>query len=219
MLRPNTITKNFLLLALLSVSLFSCELLEEEATDDNNDIQNIPDEQLYVRHANPSLYEPPTYNMTDQLADRTFESAYWNNGVLRFNDDSYGYTSYVQVENININGPGQYPILNQPFGKIALYDGGNCLDVYKTDVVPLFWTDGNINSGTLVEGGIGYDLSDYDNVPEPLVVQGGYLVITDYNQRYIAGELFMIAWHFCPLLNREVGYSTYIEFSGVPYQN
>jgi hypothetical protein len=157
--------------------------------------------------------------MTDQLADRTFESAFWNEGVLRFNDDSYGYNSYIQIENINITGPGQYPILNQPLGKIALYDGANCLNLYMTDVVPLFWTDGNINSGTLVQGGIGYDLSDYDNVPEPIVVQGGYLVITDFNQRYIAGELFMIAWHFCPLLNREVAYSTYIEFSGVPYQN
>ncbi len=81
MLRPNTITKNFLLLALLSVSLFSCELLEEEATDDNNDIQNIPDEQLYVRHAFPSMYESPYYNMADDLASRTFASALSRVGV------------------------------------------------------------------------------------------------------------------------------------------
>jgi len=211
--------KNIFFLTVLCLSFFSCELLEEEVTEDNNDIENIPDQELYVRHASPNLWEPPTYNMTDQLIDRTFESAYWNQGVLRFNDDTAGYISYIQIENINVTGPGQYPILYQPLGKIALYNGGNCLDVYKTDVVPLFWTDGNINSGTLVEGGIGYELSDYDNVPEPLVVQGGYLVITDYNQRYIAGELFMDALHFCPLLNREVRYGTYIEFSGVPYQN
>jgi len=211
--------KNIFFLTVLCLSFFSCELLEEEVTEDNNDIENIPDQELYVRHASPNLWEPPTYNMTDQLIDRTFESAYWNQGVLRFNDDTAGYISYIQIENINVTGPGQYPILYQPLGKIALYNGGNCLDVYKTDVVPLFWTDGNINSGTLVEGGIGYELSDYDNVPEPLVVQGGYLVITDYNQRYIAGELFLDAWHFCPLLNREVRYGTYIEFSGVPYQN
>jgi hypothetical protein len=85
--------------------------------------------------------------------------------------------------------------------------------------VPLFWTDGDINSFPLVEGGLGYDLSYYDNVPETIITQGGYLVITDHNSRYLAGELYFNAWRYDNQLNREVAYWTYIEFSGVPYQN
>ena len=215
MLRFNTIIKNILLLALMSVSLFSCELLEEEATDDNNDIQNIPDEQLYVRHAFPSMYEPPYYNMADDLASRTFASAYWNEGVLRFDDDSAGTINYVEIRDINISGPGQYPILYQPLGVMSVANIG----VHYTDVVPLFWTDGNINNFPLVEGGVGYDLSYYDNVPETIIPQGGYLVITDYNARYISGELYFHAWRYSNDLNRETAWWTYIVFSGVPYQN
>ena len=215
MLRSNTITKNIILLALMSVSLFSCELLEEEATDDNNDIQNIPDEQLYVRHAFPSMYEPPYYNMADDLASRTFASAYWNESVLRFDDDSAGTINYVEIREINISGPGQYPILYQPLGVMSVTDIG----VHYTDVVPLFWTDGNINNFPLVEGGVGYDLSYYDNVPETIIPQGGYLVITDYNARYISGELYFHAWRYSNDLNRETAWWTYIVFSGVPYQN
>lgn len=215
MLRSNTITKNIILLTLMSVSLFSCELLEEEASDDNNDIQNIPDEQLYVRHAFPSMYEPPHYNMADDLASRTFASAYWNEGVLRFDDDSAGTINYVEIRDINISGPGQYPILYQPLDVMSVANIG----VHYTDVVPLFWTDGNINSFPLVEGGVGYDLSYYDNVPETIIPQGGYLVITDYNARYISGELYFHAWRYSNDLNRETAWRTYIVFSGVPYQN
>jgi hypothetical protein len=207
--------KRILLSALFIFSFSSCELLEEETTDDTNDVQNIPDEQLFVRHAFPSMYYPPEYNMTEDLASRTFESAYWNQNELRFNDDSAGYISYVEVRDINITGTGQYPILNEPLGVISQTNVG----LLYTDVVPLFWTDGTPNNGTLVQGGIGYDLSYYDNVPETIIPQGGYLVITDHNSRYLAGELYFTAWRYDNQLNREVAYWTYIEFSGVPYQN
>ncbi len=206
----------FLISALFIFSFSGCELLEEETTDDTNDVQNIPDEQLYVRHAFPSMYEPPDYNMADDLASRTFATAYWNEGVLRFDDDSAGYLNSVEIRDINISGPGQYPILYQPLGVISV---ANNIGVHYTDVVPLFWTDGDINSFPLVEGGLGYDLSYYDNVPETIIPQGGYLIITDYNARYILESYISIAWRYNNDLNRETGWWTYIVFSGVPYQN
>lgn len=208
--------KPLLLSALFIFSFSGCELLEEETTDDTNDVQNIPDEQLFVRHAFPSMFEPPDYNMADDLASRTFATAYWNEGVLRFDDDSAGYLNWVEIRDININGPGQYPILYQPLGVMSV---ANNIGVHYTDVVPLFWTDGDINSLPLVEGGLGYDLSYYDNVPETIIPQGGYLVITDYNARYISGELYFHAWRYNNDYNRETAWWTYIVFSGVPYQN
>jgi hypothetical protein len=174
----------------------------------------VPNETLNVRFSRPDMFNPPSYGLNNTPTSRNFGSAYWNNGMIRFSDDPEGYISYVEIRNININGTGQYPILNAPIGVARLTNSGT----YRTDVEPLFWTDGNINDGTLVQGGAGYDLSDYDMVPDQVVVQGGYLIISGYNGTYISGELYMQAWVYDNQLNREVATGhLYFEFSGVPY--
>jgi hypothetical protein len=213
-------SRKLFLFAFMAWAISGCELLEEETADDNNDIQNIPEEQLFVRHAFPYLDYPPDYLMAAELSERTFATAYWNENELSFINDSYGFFDLVEVTGINITGAGNYLILNQPLGVISRPSGSNYTLLYTTDVVPSYYTAGGPPYALpLVQGGSGYDLSVFDNVPTPVAPQGGYLRVTDFNQRYISGELFFVAWRFDNVLNREVPETVYIQFSGVPFIN
>lgn len=210
--------RNLFYLACMALALSGCDLLEEDVADD--DIENIPDEQLIVRHAFPYLDYPPDYLMAEEIEKRTFATAYWNENELRFINDSYGFFDFVEVTGIDISGAGNYPILNQPLGMISRPSGANYTWLYSTDVVPNYLTAGGPPWAlALVQGGAGYDMSVFDNVPTEVAAQGGYLTVTNFNQRYISGELFFVAWRFDNALNREVPEAVYIQFSGVPYVN
>jgi hypothetical protein len=189
---------------LLCLSLWQCDLVTEE---DNDISGNIPDQDLNVTSS--IIYS------TGAIAPETFsfESASWNtNGIVFEGSTEPGQGKKVSIRNLNINGTGQFGVLNDPY---ALITADNHSGVYSTRTTPDFWIN-SPNSLGLILGGSGFSPLDYLHNSN-YVIQGGYVNVTNKNDRYIAGEFYLVGWVYNNQLNREVMWGIYANFSGVPF--
>jgi hypothetical protein len=198
--------KYHLLFIIFSLLFISC--FEEESDDDQQEVTNIPDEELVVtfRYMSPSTGElGEAYSFTD---------ASWTNNQISFSNGNDPAANWIRINEANINGNGQYPILYAPYAEVSTNHPN---PIYASTVVPDFWIPPS-NNGTLIQGGDFNNRLDYFDVFEH-IVQGGMFNITSYNSRYISGDLFFVGWVFSDTLNREVAFGVYIEFSGVEHSS
>jgi hypothetical protein len=189
---------------LLCLSLWQCDLIQD---DENEAFGNIPDQELNAEFSiiySTGAIAPEIYR---------FESASWNsNGIVFEGSTQPGQGKKVSIRDLNVNGTGQFGVLNDPY---ALITAENHSGVYSTRTTPNFWINPP-NNHELILGGSGFSASDYLHDPGS-VVQGGYINITNHNERYIAGEFYLVGWVYHNQLNREVMWGIYCNFRGVPY--
>ena len=113
-----------------------------------------------------------------------------NSGTIRLSNTDNTQVDWVEFKNITINNTGTYNLLYTPYAR-AQFEA-----IYSTAVDPVFWTS---------QGG---------NVD-----QGGTLNITSYNNGYISGNYYFVAWYFSTTLNREVGWAISGEFENLLLNN
>lgn len=197
--------KRFLYLLISLTIIYSCESSSEE----EDLITEIPDEELSVLWA----YAFSNGDISDNV--HSFNEAYWDGNGIHFENSSLEGVNWIEIEDVIITGTGQIGLLENPYARLSRQENGATV-IYSTDVRPNFWIDPP-NSAQLILGGSGFTVADYQH-NGGFVIQGGYLKITDYNERYIAGECFFVGWVFNNQLNREVMTGAYMEFSGVEYK-
>jgi len=198
--------KKLLFLLAFTTIFISCE---SSSGDDEMIDNSIPDQELNVAWSQVVS----TGAATDLVFN--FNTAYWDENGIYFEDSTDNNTNWVKIEDVIIGGTGQIGLLEAPFARYSRQENSIPV-IYSTKVRPSFWID-SPNSSNLILGGSGFTPADY-NHGGGSVVQGGYLKVTDHNERYISGECYFTAWVFNSQLNREVLAGAYVEFSGVEYR-
>lgn len=180
--------------------------------DDDDDVTMIPDQELYVRWTGVG-----SLGQWDPELPTGFNTAYWDNNGIYFEDsfDNNGNMNWMSIEDLIIGGTGQIGVLEVPYGRINRTENGIGV-TYSTRISPDFYLTPP-NSNELILGGDGFSPEYYEH-DFGTVVQGGYIKVTDYNERYIAGECYLVGWVFSESLNREVMAGAYLEFSGVEFR-
>ncbi len=210
--------KKYILILFCYSFIVSCESSEDDIDQSNN----IPDQQLSVEWVKIN-----SLGKFDGAEIFNFTEAYWDNDGIHFqgstqsNPDQNGFINYVSVKDLIIGGTGQIKLLDNPKASISVkeksFTSNNIFNaVYSTDVSPDFWISG-YNNADLILGGTGFTPSAYYHSGGS-VIQGGYVKVTDYNERYISGELYFAGWRYNNELNREVMSGVYLIFSGVEYK-
>ncbi|MAZ26737.1 MAG: hypothetical protein CL868_06625 [Cytophagaceae bacterium] len=195
--------KKTYLLALCAMLLVfnSCDFLEDDLEEEEEEFVELPLSIKWTYVGSTGTFSEPYYE---------FNTAYWNEGSIRFADNSLeNGIEWVVMKDLDITGVGNYPLLYNPSASLKMRG-----DVYSTTVYPEFWVEG-INNGILIQGGEGYTPSAY--LGTGTVRQGGYVNITDHNAYYISGDFYFVTWVFNDQLNREVSIGVTVSFENVLY--
>lgn len=201
--------KKYITLLTFTMLILSCDLSSE---DSNGNTDSIPDQELSVEF---SIIDSTGAIVSESYL---FNEAYWDdNGIYFQNSTNPSQGKWVQINDVSILGSGQIGVMETPYALIAIENDTFTSGVFSTQTRPVFWVDGP-NYNNLIVGGSGFSPSDYLDPNSGSVVQGGYLKVTNYNERYIAGECYIVGWAYSNQLNREVMWGVYVQFSGVEYQ-